>query len=250
MATADAAVGGDDPKFQPCETIYQRPGLKNLKGAALLEKLWDMYAVTGQRDITVKFFTESGQRTMKPHPLNERRQDTVVAEYTESIKEDGNVAGVRGDPWAVFSPGGQLPYLMISYGTLSRAVYRAAAEDPKNKMVKLTLKQGLRHMTVLDHRTPDDVIRFLIDFHNDWHKGSTFTLLQMFNLAKTYIAAFKANKAVQGDEYGCIWDFIVDRYPEKDRKFKSGNEMVSAQDCRRQPSFSPPPPPFRFLMRF
>eukprot|EP00959_Pyramimonas_sp_CCMP1952_P433258 9072986-Pyramimonas_sp.AAC.1 len=72
----------------------------------------DMYAASGHRNITVKFFTESGQKSMVPHPLNERKQDTVLEEYTESIKEHGNVSGIRGDPWAVFSPGGVGPYLI------------------------------------------------------------------------------------------------------------------------------------------
>eukprot|EP00959_Pyramimonas_sp_CCMP1952_P304293 6368476-Pyramimonas_sp.AAC.1 len=100
-----------DDKFRPMGTINERyPGLQ---GAALLDQVLDDFAVPGYRNINgVKFFTEGGQKTMEPHPLNKRRQDSVVRDYADGVKIDGAVQGVRGEPWALFSPGGKLPYLM------------------------------------------------------------------------------------------------------------------------------------------
>ena len=44
-------------------------------------------------------FYAGGQAVIRRHPLNDRRQDKVLEEYTKSVKEKGIVRGVRGDAW-------------------------------------------------------------------------------------------------------------------------------------------------------
>eukprot|EP00959_Pyramimonas_sp_CCMP1952_P407183 8533888-Pyramimonas_sp.AAC.1 len=89
--------------FQPCESIYHRfPGLK---GIALQDAVFNVYAIPGKRGITVPWYV-NGEKSMLPHPNNERRQDQVVQEYAEKVAEYGHVPGVRGDPWCTLHPDG------------------------------------------------------------------------------------------------------------------------------------------------
>eukprot|EP00959_Pyramimonas_sp_CCMP1952_P459118 9477743-Pyramimonas_sp.AAC.1 len=110
-------------------------------------------------------------------------------------------------------------------------------------MVRYTLKQGLRNMTVLDHRTPKDVIMLLLNFHNAWHGGSAFTLLQYFDLTRECMAGHKTGRTSSGETYASTWDWVCATYPEKDRRIKSGNEMQSATVHLFKFSFAYPPHP-------
>eukprot|EP00969_Alexandrium_andersonii_P106079 4679763-Alexandrium_andersonii.AAC.1 len=45
---------------------------------------------------------------------------------------------------------------LLTWGTLIRAIYLAAEKHPGNSNIKASLDQGLRHVTLLDPRTPAD----------------------------------------------------------------------------------------------
>eukprot|EP00972_Heterocapsa_arctica_P042947 6331637-Heterocapsa_arctica.AAC.1 len=48
----------------------------------------------------------------------------------------GVAAGVRGQPWAQLSKGSRPPYKMLSFGTLTRAIYEAHRRNPTNPNVQ------------------------------------------------------------------------------------------------------------------
>eukprot|EP00959_Pyramimonas_sp_CCMP1952_P387427 8119238-Pyramimonas_sp.AAC.1 len=85
-----------------------------------------------------------------------------------------------------------MPALMVTYGALSRAVYKAAKKWPENRMVQVSLTRGLRNATLFDSRTPKDVIRWLRDWHNEFHNGSRFTLLQYWEHLNDMSAEYQA----------------------------------------------------------
>ena len=57
------------------------------------------------------------------------------------------------------------------YGSLSEAFYQALIDEGSNPNLLMSLKRGLE-VRLLHHRTPPDVIRFLIHYHNGFHAGS------------------------------------------------------------------------------
>ena len=79
---------------------------------------------------------------------------------------EGVVAGVRGQPWAQVSKGGQPRYQLLTYGTLTRAVYAAWEREPQNPDVAETIRAGLKSVTLFSGHTPQDVLEWLIDFRN------------------------------------------------------------------------------------
>lgn len=67
------------------------------------------------------FISENDQRRhICRHPLNSRRQDTVLAEYTKSVQSKGIIRGVRGEAWlrAPDSDRGETAFLALTFGTL------------------------------------------------------------------------------------------------------------------------------------
>lgn len=60
------------------------------------------------------------QRMISRHPLNNRRQDTVLATYTKSVQQKGIVRGVRGECWlqAPDTDSGETSYLALTFATL------------------------------------------------------------------------------------------------------------------------------------
>ena len=60
------------------------------------------------------------QRKICRHPLNNRRQDTVLAEYVRSVQTRGIIRGVRGEAWlcAPNSDEGETVFTALTFGTL------------------------------------------------------------------------------------------------------------------------------------
>ena len=70
----------------------------------------------------VPFFVSENdqQRHICRHPLNSRRQDLVLAEYTKSVQSRGIIRGVRGEAWlrAPDVDANETSYLALTFGTL------------------------------------------------------------------------------------------------------------------------------------
>ena len=118
--------------------------------------------------------------------------------YTNRVIHEGAVSGVRGQPWAQISKGGVPPYQLLSYGTLTRAIYAAHDRAPTNINVIETVKVGLQNVTLFSENTPVDVLEWLIDFHNSFHQGSSFTVLQHFDLTIKADAEWKVHCTSKG----------------------------------------------------
>ena len=77
---------------------------------------------------------------------------------------------------------GQGAYLLLSFGTLATAVYRAFEKDPDNANVKRTIAAGLPNAVVFHPRLPKDVIIFLRDLHNKFHEGSSISFVEVLQM--------------------------------------------------------------------
>ena len=113
---------------------------------------------------------------MKPHPLNDRTQPSVILNYSQDIERIGLVPDVRGAPWFTKGPDDDLPALMLTYNSLSQAVYLAHKHSPQNNNVKASIAAGLEGATEWSRQAPDDVLSFLVSFHNGFHGGASLSL--------------------------------------------------------------------------
>jgi hypothetical protein len=138
------------------------------------------------RKTRLDFFTDNalGHRvkTLRRHPENDRLQLSVVEKYAKGLESTGLVAGVRGQLWAVEGAviDGLQHYDLITYGTLTSAMYVAADRSPDNPMVKSSVEAGVEDCIILHSKTPLDVVRWMRDFHNQWHGGQGYTIMQFF----------------------------------------------------------------------
>ena len=124
--------------------------------------------------------------------MNNRQQRSVKSAYVQSVKARGVCEGVRGEAWMLQpSPQNdvgqqQSPYLALSYGSLSEAYYQALMNDGSNPNLLISLKRGLE-VRLLHHRTPPDVIRFLIHYHNGFHAGSGTSFCELIQMVPDVI---------------------------------------------------------------
>eukprot|EP00969_Alexandrium_andersonii_P173788 7682723-Alexandrium_andersonii.AAC.1 len=94
--------------------------------------------------VTTPLVKADGSPNIQAHPLNQRHQEQVLRQYVSSIKQYGNIPGVRGSPWLVAPEKDDGPFLAITYGTLSKAIFIAKQEDPSNPLVEESLRRGLK----------------------------------------------------------------------------------------------------------
>lgn len=165
-------------------------------GIATIEKIFDTFAV--QRQAVVPFFDEEGRQRMVPHPDNVRNHEQVIRKYVQSVLKNGIIECMRGDPIAVNSPSGQGPIKMLSWGSLTRAFYRAHEQEPQHDNVQRTLQRGLRQVTILHARTPKDVTDFVRDFCNLWHHGANKNFVDCMSEAKKIEQGWQAHALTSG----------------------------------------------------
>ena len=172
MAAAPSRAGGaTDLLYDPDLSITERFG--SLTGIALRDEIFKCYRV-GTR--TLPFFNEAGDRMIIRHPCNNRVQESVKARYVAGLFRHGLMQGVRGACWAVLSPGGRPPYRVLSFGTLSEAVYAAHQQTPKHPLISASVAAGIPDAMLLHERTPLVVCRLLKDMNNQFHGGSGMQL--------------------------------------------------------------------------
>ena len=70
------------------------------------------------------------QKQLIRHPLNGRRQDTVLKEYIKSVQTRGIIKGVRGEAWvrAPATDSSESAYLALTFGTLLLGLSWSCAE--------------------------------------------------------------------------------------------------------------------------
>lgn len=129
-------------------------------------------------NVTLHFFDGHGQPLLRRHHENGRAQASVVDKYTANVLEHGLVQGVRGNAWGVENDDGTIA--LITYGTLASAVYEAHAKAPSNQFVIQALENGITGAVIFSNRMPQDCIRFLRDYHNSFHGGSKYSLMELY----------------------------------------------------------------------
>ncbi len=150
--------------------------------------------------ITIPFFDpETGARNFMRHELNMRVQKKVEQRCIGSVMTQGCIPGVRGAPWAVGDLG-KPPYRLLTYRTLSSAVYAAADldRDRKNPYVHVSVNRGLESVDLYNPRTPTDVLRWLKRFHSEWHGGSSTTFLEAFEDCQLVSDSWKVHCVEKG----------------------------------------------------
>lgn len=145
-----------------------------------VEKVFETFG--DPHPITVGWFDDKHQRNIVKHELNDkvRASRTVNRRYVNRILKHGIVPGVRGEPWAVWGPNRTFPIRMITYGSLSNSFYTALEEvgEGKNAKVDATLQRGLTGVRMLHERTHACVLLKLKNYHNEFHGGQEFNLLE------------------------------------------------------------------------
>ena len=97
-----------------------------------------------------------------------------------SIIDKGNVVSMRGVPCLVCNIGSARgPYGMMSYATLTEAIYEAHARAPPSPQVMSTSAIGLVGCVILNPRTPTDALRWLKECHHSFHSGSRTNILEV-----------------------------------------------------------------------
>ena len=125
-------------------------------------------------------------------------------------------------PWAVNSPGENFPVLMIGGSSITMAFYIAYNQCPENEHIKTTLLEGLPNVAVFTCKTPVGVIRWLRDWHNNFHGGSDLSVLELLLLSRRIVADWSAHCVIHAitarnshDSHGgsrdsLCWKFIQD----------------------------------------
>jgi hypothetical protein len=127
-------------KWDNCDSIFTR--YKGLSGRRLQEAAFADYRV--RENATLRFYGENNEKLLFRHPLNNRSQQGVVQKYAAKVKEQGAVLGVRGVPWVV-APEDPTSgrYGLMSYATLTEAIYLANEQAPESLQVQATIRTGL-----------------------------------------------------------------------------------------------------------
>jgi hypothetical protein len=144
--------------------------------------------------VTLPFFSGDNDaiKTFICHPLNERHHNVVIQSYIKSIRKFGLAQDVRGIAAAMPSLGGGAPYLMLTYGSITRAIYICAEKYGSEENVKSTISNGLV-LDVYDEDMPTDGGRFIRDFFNSFHKGAGISFLEILSSTMARDAEWKAH---------------------------------------------------------
>ena len=148
-------------------------------GAIRLKRICNLYQIGENR--IVKFFNENGDRLVYRDPINQRKQASVDRALQKSILARGLVPGVAGEAWFAMSPGEKEPYLAITFGGRSDAVYALAADKSlkTNPYLTETLRTGILNCRIFTAKMPTWVRKWLRDYHNSFHKGAGYSFLEL-----------------------------------------------------------------------
>lgn len=196
-----AAPTSQHPEFH--DVTHRYPGLS---GRMLQDKVRAEWVIA--ENVTLKFFVgepskDPGAALLSRHALNDRDQHSTRAIYREKIKEVGISKGARNEALAV--PLGHLchtklqvanvtleiPAAFVGGAHLMEAAYEAWFEpgSESNPQVLTSMRAGLPNVTLLDSRTPPDVLSWLKDGANLFNElASGIDFLERYK-ATTAIAA-------------------------------------------------------------
>ncbi|CAK0807139.1 unnamed protein product [Prorocentrum cordatum] len=179
-----------DALFGSRATIEDREGFKDVTGSMRWNMIEKAY-VKPQRT-TLHLVDDKGERIAFRHRLNQRVQKVVVLTYARGVLQNGAMAAMRAAPIVIAGDGGKME--IIGGGTLVDSIFVAKNMQPENPHVVRALATGIPNCIEFDSRTPDDVITWVKNEHNNWHSGSKYSCLEMYNELETIEAAWKEHK--------------------------------------------------------
>ncbi|CAK0791474.1 unnamed protein product [Prorocentrum cordatum] len=146
--------------------------------------------------VTIPWYNEASGKNIIAADENRPLQMATVEEYKEGILSDGLNQGSRGAPWMQWGPSKTFPVRALTWNHLKEAFYKAHAEQPDNPYVQIALKAGLKNGNRRKGflRTPRNVVEFMCNRHNKYHKGSKTTFEQMMSVAVHAEAQWTGNK--------------------------------------------------------
>ena len=83
------------------ESVSVSARFGGLEGSLLYKKIIAAYGASSGSGTRLAFFSAAGDRLLYRHPLNARRQDTVLERYIEGVLSYGILPNVRGSAVAV-----------------------------------------------------------------------------------------------------------------------------------------------------
>jgi hypothetical protein len=173
---------GDEP------SVFMRfPGVE--MGEPMLEQINKVYLRS--KPLNVAWYNEEGTPQLCCHELNHRRQAAVINGYVSSIRAYGISQAVRGAACAVPSKGGGPPYRLLTFGSLSRAAYACMTQYRGEKKIEEMRLKGLT-ILVYDERLPSDAARYIRDYFNRFHGGSSTSFLEVLTATTARNAEWKS----------------------------------------------------------
>jgi hypothetical protein len=169
------------------------PGVE--MGEPMLEQLNRVYKRS--KPLHVQWYDEDGVPQLVCHELNHRRQAAVINGYIDSIRTYGVSQSVRGAACAVPSKGGGPPYRLLTFGFLSRAAYAAMQQYRGEKKIEECRNKGLT-IEVYDERMPSDACRYIRDYYNRFHGGSSTSFLEVLLATGGRVAEWKTHALRNG----------------------------------------------------
>ena len=111
-----------------------------LEGLLMECKIDECYLLQEKK---LAYFKPDGSRVFYRHPLNDRDQDSVKAEYTAGVLKKGVQASMRGRPCCIPKPDEEGAYYLFTNASLTMSFYDAHEKEPINVYVNASLEQGL-----------------------------------------------------------------------------------------------------------
>ena len=120
------------------------------------------------KDVTLAWFLDDDRTpALHRHVLNNRHQMDTKRKYTNMILQFGILTECRSEVVAVPGPlpannlgAESVVYLFIAGATLVEAAYEAMKLQPVSPLMIRLRAEGLKGVTLLDRRTPDDALKW------------------------------------------------------------------------------------------
>ena len=144
--------------------------------------------------------------TVIKHVLNQRNFAVVDRKYQKSLKAHGFVGTARGDIIVIWSKDRSFPVRAVTGGQLTGAFYNALTAEPENRLLQISLQQGLKNVITLSETMPDSVIRWLRDYYNQFHGGCGVSFLELIEESAHANASWDSFKNVRGITANTGWE--------------------------------------------
>ena len=218
------------------DMLSVRQRYAGLEGLLLYEKVIEHWSLPGTAKLN--FFDTGGRKLLFRHPINVNRGNAqTITTYKKGLVKYGLQPHCRGKAIAVPRPlssggasGAGASFWLVGHATLTEALYCAAEEDKETQKIKgsanpqlvASIRQGLPDPLVLSPRTPRDVLTWVKETHNEFHKGASQTILE------------HCEKAIDGQT---AWHAELRRLQKQARDFPSAGPETYAK-CMEATYFS------------